>query len=263
MLKAMKRIPLLLCLSALSLSLDSCVNTPALRPQASKASPFINSLGMKFVPVPGTRILMCTTETTVAQYQAMGQHYQQPEFPQESNHPAESVSWNQSKEWCNRLSKREGLKYRLPTSDEWTAAVGRSSTYPWGNQWPPPNDFGNYMGEGHKESYSSHAYFRSLKNKSGFWTIIPGYTDHHVFTAPVGSYPANKFGIYDLGGNVWEWCEDLWDADHDWRVLRGASWLNHYDDRLKTAYRLNGTPDGKNVSLGGFRCVIELEAVSR
>ncbi len=224
-------------------------------PPASKKAPYVNSLGMRFVSVPGTHILMCTTETTVAQFKALMQ-YQRPDFPQESNHPAESVSWNKSKEWCARLSKREGRNYRLPTSAEWTAAVGTSTTYPWGNQMPPPDNFGNYMGEGHTDSYASHAYFRSLENKSGFWTIIQGFHDHHVFTAPVGSYPPNRYGIYDLGGNVWEWCEDLWDADHDWRVLRGGSWLNHYQDRLKTAYRLNGTPDGHNVSLGGFRCVI-------
>lgn len=250
-----------LALLFITLVVCCCSHTNSQRhqiPRATKESPFINSLGMKFVPVPGTNILMCTTETTVAQFQAMGQHYSRPDFPQESNHPAESVSWRQSKEWCGRISNREGLRYRLPTNAEWTAAAG-NKTYPWGNQWPPPDNFGNYMGEGQTNSYASHAYFRSLKNKSGFWTIIDGFNDQHVFTAPVGSYPANKLGIHDLGGNVWEWCEDLYDGDHDWRVLRGGSWLNHYHDRLKTAYRLNGTPDGQQVSLGGFRCVIELE----
>lgn len=247
-----------------ALLITCCVNTSPSRlaPRASKEVPFINSLGMKFVPVPGTRILMCTTETTVAQYKAMGRDYQRPDFPQESNHPAEAVNWNRSKEWCERLSKREGLRYRLPTSAEWTAAAG-TQKYPWGNQWPPPDDFGNYMGEGHTNSPASHAYFRSLKHKSGFWTIIQGFRDRHVFTAPVGSYAPNKLGIHDLGGNVWEWCEDLFDNENDWRVLRGGSWLNHYPERLETAFRLNGTPDGRNVSLGGFRCVIELEATSR
>ena len=112
------------------------------------------------------------------------------------------------------------------------------------------------MGEGHLDSYASHAYFKSLKHKSGFWSVIKGYDDGCVFGAPVASYPANRLGIHDLGGNALEWCEDLYDSDHDWRVLRGGSWLNDYDDRLKSAFRLNGTPDGRGVNLGGFRCVI-------
>lgn len=245
--------------AAQALAMTCCVNhlprTASALPPATKEAPFVNSLGMKFVPVPGTNILMCTTETTVAQFRQLGQRYPSPGFPQESNHPAMDVNWNQSKEWCARLSKREGRSYRLPTSAEWTAAVGKS-TYPWGNQWPPPDNVGNYMGEGHGDSYASHAYFKLLKNKSGFWSFIKGHNDGHVFGAPVGSFPANRLGIHDLGGNALEWCEDLYDSDHDWRVLRGGSWLNDHPDRLKSAFRLNGTPDGRGVNLGGFRCVI-------
>lgn len=249
----------LIAVAAHALTITCCVSPPPggahSLPHATKEAPFVNSLGMKFVPVPGTHILMCTTETTVAQFKKLGQHYGSPGFPQESDHPAMDVNWNECKEWCARLSKREGLSYRLPTSAEWTAAVGKS-TYPWGNQWPPPNNVGNYMGEGHRDSYASHTYFHSLKNKGGFWSVIRGFHDGHVFGAPVGSYPANRLGIHDLGGNALEWCEDLYDSDHDWRVLRGGSWLNDYDDRLKSAFRLNGTPDGRGVNLGGFRCVI-------
>ena len=107
----------------------------------TKDKPFTNSLGMKFVPVPGTKILMCSTETTVAQYQAAGLGYQSPDFSQGSTHPAVNVSWNDAKAWCKWMSGKDGHKYRLPTEAEWNAAVG-PSTYPWGNQWPPPNNAG-------------------------------------------------------------------------------------------------------------------------
>ncbi len=66
---------------------------------ATKDSPFVNTLGMKFVPVPGTKVLFCTTETTVAQYQAAGLGYQVPAFSQGNNHPAVNVSWDDAKAW--------------------------------------------------------------------------------------------------------------------------------------------------------------------
>jgi formylglycine-generating enzyme required for sulfatase activity len=109
---------------------------------ATKEAPWVNSLGMKFVPVPGTQVLFCTTETTVAQYQAAGLGYQAPAFNQDGNHPAVNVSWNDAKAWCAAMSKRDGVRYRLPTEVEWTAAVG-SSAYPWGYIWPPANNVGN------------------------------------------------------------------------------------------------------------------------
>lgn len=218
-------------------------------PPATQDAPFINSLGMKFVPVPGTKVLFCTTETTVAQYQAAGLGYQAPGFSQGADHPAVNVSWNDAKAWCAWLSKKEGRKYRLPTDAEWSAAVG-TSTYPCGYSWPPPNNAGNYAGQ---EMRGCTPAERALLFK-GF-TLIGGFSDRHKFTAPVGSYPANSLGLHDLGGNVWEWCED-WHPEHrgQFRVLRGGSWL--YGDRvsLASSYRGCFAPGG---SLGfGFRCVV-------
>jgi formylglycine-generating enzyme required for sulfatase activity len=219
-------------------------------PPATRESPFVNTLGMKFVPVPGTNVLFCTTETTVAQYQAAGLGYQAPAFSQASNHPAVNVSWDDAKAWCAWLSKKEGRKYRLPTDAEWSAAVG-GSTYPWGNQWPPPNNVGNYAGQ---EMRGCTPAERAILFK-GF-TLIGGFSDRHKFTAPVGSYPANGYGLYDLGGNVWEWCED-WHPDYHgkYRVLRGVSWSNDGRDYLASSNRNYSTPDYRNY-LYGFRCVV-------
>jgi formylglycine-generating enzyme required for sulfatase activity len=219
---------------------------------ASKEAPFVNSLGMRFVPVPGTSVLFCTTETTVAQYQAAGLGYKAPTFPQGSNHPAVNVSWNEAKAWCAWLSQREGKKYRIPTDAEWSAALGTSSTYPWGESWPPPNNSGNYMGQ-EAAVAEMKAFLQGLGMSSVF--ITEGYRDRHVFTAPVGSYAANGYGVYDLGGNAWEWCEDRQPTIAGSRALRGASWGGFERVSLASSGRNYNSPSLRG-GLVGFRCVV-------
>jgi len=118
-----------------------------------------------------------------------------------------------------------------------------ADVYPWGTGFPPPANSGNYADS------SSAAKFGS-----GF-TVIEGYRDGHSTTAPVGSYEANSKGLYDLGGNVWEWCGDWSNAEQKYRVLRGASW-GIYDATLTlSSYRI-GTSPGDRDGNGGFRCVL-------
>jgi formylglycine-generating enzyme required for sulfatase activity len=107
---------------------------------------------------------------------------------------------------------------------------GHAEGFPWGTQWPPPKNAGNYSQE------------------LG--------VDDFEFTSPVGTFPANEFGIYDLGGNVWEWCQDFYDRANECRVLRGASWFNGYPDRMKSSFRNDlGYPDARYTSFG-FRAVL-------
>jgi len=221
-------------------------------PPATKDSPFVNSLGMKFVPVPGTRVLFCTTETTVAQYQAAGLGYNPPPFPQGSNHPAVNVSWHDAKAWCAWLSKKEGRKYRLPTNAEWMKAAG-PTTYPWGFSWPPPSNSGNYMGQEHKGSTASVTFHRMINDQSGIWGVIGAFKDNHVFTAPVGSYPGNNIGIFDLSGNIWEWCEDKHPTLSGNHILKGGSWMISMSRFLSTT--LDGASDPRCWDYG-FRCVL-------
>jgi formylglycine-generating enzyme required for sulfatase activity len=205
---------------------------------------------MKFVPVPGTNVLFCTTETTVAQYQEAGLGYVPPAFPQGSNHPAVNVSRNKAKAWCQWLSRRDGKKYRLPNDAEWSIAVG-PGTYPWGNSWPPPHNSGNYMGQETavpemKAHLQGQIWF--IKNFEGV-NIISGYRDRHVFTAPVSSYAADGNGLYDLGGNAWEWLENPAGC--------GGSWYWGSRECLTSSSRiLSGYTEGRNGS-HGFRCVVE------
>lgn len=249
-----------------------------------------NSLGMKFVPVPGTNVLFSIWETRVQDFDAfvkeMGykgdenESWRSPGFAQTALHPVCCVNWNDATEFCRWLTKREkatgnlepNQEYRLPTDAEWSAAVGlpdeRGSTpeeknnhgfgggYPWGTQWPPPIGAGNYAGEG---DYVDAG-----------WKI-DGYADGAQRTAKVGSYTVNRFGIYDLGGNVWEWCEDWYDNDRKTRVLRGASFEDCIAAVLLSSTRFFGAP-GDRVKIRrhspgdgtwtGFRCVVAVGASS-
>jgi len=216
---------------------------------ASKEAPFVNSLGMKFVPVPGTNVLFCTTETTVAQYQLARLGYVTPTFQQGSNHPAVNVSWYDAKAWCAWLSQLEGRKYRIPTDAEWNTAQGTSSTYPWGESWPPPNNYGNYAGQ---EMRSCTETERALIVKN--FEIIAGFSDQHKFTAPVGSYAANHYGIYDLGSNVSEWCEDPYSVT-GCRTYRSAAWNYSLRLRLECSYNDGIYPEWISWDRG-FRCVV-------
>jgi formylglycine-generating enzyme required for sulfatase activity len=88
---------------------------------------------------------------------------------------------------------------------------------------------------------------------------LDGYTDGYAGTAPVGSFPANDYGIYDMGGNLWEWCEDLIKPGDAGHVVRGGSW--DYGDRgnlLSSSRRSYHA--GANYILIGFRCVVEVPA---
>ena len=84
---------------------------------------------------------------------------------------------------------------------------------------------------------------------------IDSYEDGHATTAPVGTFPASASGLYDLGGNVWEWCEDFYDGQSGARVLRGGSWLNNVRGFLLSSNRNNNSADNRNDNIG-FRLVL-------
>jgi formylglycine-generating enzyme required for sulfatase activity len=162
---------------------------------------------------------------------------------------------------CERAAGRplaSNQAYRLPTDLEWSSAVGLSNergktpeardmgvpdVYPWGTKWPPPSNAGNYTGE-----------------ETGSDAVIKGFRDGYTRTAPVGSFAPNSFGLYDMGGNVWQWCQDNWNARAHSKVLRGGSW---YNGALKlpllSSYRLQSPPDSAT-EYYGFRVVLAKSA---
>ena len=121
--------------------------------------------------------------------------WEKPGFPvQTEDHPVACINWHDANAFCRWLSSKEGKTYRLPTDKEWSAAAG-STMYPWGDSFPPPQKVGNYWD------------LSAIRNLPGQWekSVFDGYPyqDGGERTAKVGSYPANKHGFHDLGGNLW------------------------------------------------------------
>jgi len=174
----------------------------------------------------------------------------------ELNHPVIHVSWNDAVAYCEWLSRKNGQNYRLPTEAEWEYAAcggGKNYKYSWGNFGPEGRKGGNIADESAKRIW----------NCSWLWE---GYDDGYAYTAPVGSYEPNELGLYDMTGNVWEWCQDWYDADYyknspqidpkgpssgAYRVLRGGSWLSR-PIHVRCSIRHGSGPDYRGTS-GGFR----------
>ena len=229
----------------------SVTSQPVSAPIAIAPPPtsFKNSLGLKFVSVPETGTLFCIYKTRVRDYasfaSSMHREWKRPDFHQTENDPAVNVSWEDAIAFCGWLTQIEhqsktlpaDWKYRLPTDAEWSLAVGlpandsnASNIYPWGTDWPPPRGAGNYH--------------PSLG------------VDSFAHTSPVGSFAANAFGLFDLGGNAWEWCMDSYNGSPDFRILRGASWHLRNPGDLLSSERVGNQPD-LHLDTYGFRCVIE------
>jgi len=235
--------------------------------------PWTNSLGMKFVPLGDSRISIW--ETRVQDFEAFcratGRRREPPDFAQNAMHPVVKVNWFDANAFCKWLTDKEREEgviedrqvYRLPTDLEWSAAVGLPNEdgatpeardgkirneFPWGKEWPPPTGAGNYSD-------------RSAKRRGG--AVMEKYIDNWPATSPVGSFTPNSLGIYDLGGNVWEWCADSYkgikdssaSAGRDWGVLRGGSWATSNRLEMQSSYRNVIDRNDRDV-LYGFRCVL-------
>ena len=179
--------------------------------------------------------------------------WRSPGFPQTDDHPVVNVSWNDAVAFCEWLSQQEGQTYRLPTEAEWEYAcrAGQATRYWSGDDPEALAAVGNVADGTAKEKYPNWTY--AIKAKDGY-----------VFTAPVGRFRPNAFGLFDMHGNVWEWCADGYDADYyaksppadplnssqaaD-RVIRGGSWSS--DPRYcRSAYRVRYAPTYRDSNLG-------------
>jgi hypothetical protein len=237
--------------------------------------PWQNSLGMRFVSVTGTPVLFSVWETRVqdfdafvratgydmgldvfqlnsaSQWRQTGSSWRNPDFPQATNAPVVGVTWRDAEKFCEWLTARERKRgvlgtnqsYRLPRVTEWIFAAG-TTLYPWGNNWPPPPGAGNYAGAELLQTVTNHP-------------VISAYRDGFSGTSPVGSFESNAFGIYDLGGNVWEFCADGPAGVPNARWLMGGSWADSEKEVLSISNRALGEGN-RRYSHRGFRCILAL-----
>ncbi len=158
------------------------------------------------VNVPG--FFMGKYEVTQAQYQAiMGTN---PARFKGENRPVEQVSWNDAVEFCKRLSEKTGREYRLPSEAEWEYAARAGTTTPFYFGETLTTDLANYNGD--------YTYASEPKG------------EYRQQTTPVGSFPPNAFGLYDMHGNVWEWCLDDWHNNYEGAPTDGSAWLDNNDN---------------------------------
>ena len=246
-------------------------------PEAEIAARSItNSLGMRFIPVPGSAVLFCVHETRHQDYAAFAAantgignawRTQQKEghpIGTEKDHPVIRVSWEEARAFCAWLSRKDGRLHRLPTDREWSIAIGLGphekpgpddtpqklgragrTEFPWGALFPPPP--GTRAG-----NYADRAKLAAMP----FLSSISGYDDGFVTTAPVMSFQANPFGLHDLGGNAAEWCEDWYNMTKSERVYRGSGWADDSAQNILSARRRSLRPGASDFQVG-FRCVID------
>ena len=196
--------------------------------------------------------------------------------------PVVEVTWEEAARFCNWLSEKEGLPpvyraqgdamvaagpigtgYRLPTEAEWEYCARYNGTawlrYPWGDTFPPKARSGNYA---------------DISDRDLLTSYLPNYNDGYPVTAPPGAFAPNALGLYDMGGNVAEWCHDyytiyLYSSDTIYRdppgpaqgkhhVVKGSGWKDSSISELRLSYR--DYSKGKRTDLGFRICRYAEEA---
>ena len=169
------------------------------------------------------------------------------------NRPVESITWDEAIEFCDRLSAKTGRTYTLPSEAQWEYAcrAGTQTAFAFGDILTP--ELANYD-------------WTSSYNGS------PKRSSYPQETQSVGSYPANAWGLYDMHGNVWEWCQDDWHDNYNgaptdgsaWldknvspisKILRGGSWVGAPWD-CRSACRHRHTLGARNYSVGFRVCCL-------
>jgi len=165
--------------------------------------------------------------------------------------PVERVSWGDAQKFCQRLSKKTGRNYRLPSETQWEYACRAGTNTPFSFGETLTTDFANYVGEHTYRDEPRGIYFHA--------------------TNEGGKFPPNAFGLYDMHGNLWEWCADSWlddystspregsafqKYDHPYGVARGGSW-HEPPQNCRSATRLRALQKEAEEFIG-FRVVCEI-----
>jgi formylglycine-generating enzyme required for sulfatase activity len=149
------------------------------------------------------------------------------------NRPVEKISWDKAVEFCARLSKRLGCDYRLPSEAEWEYACRARTTTPFYFGDTITTDLVNYDG--------NYTFAKSPKGK------------YREETTPVGIFPPNAFGLYDMHGNVYEWCQDAYRSNYEGAPTDGSAWVDENDNqyRVLRGGSWDGLPELCRVLRGG------------
>lgn len=194
-----------------------------------------------------------------------GASWLRPGFEQAGDHPVVCVSWNDAVAYAHWLSGQTRQTYRLPTEAEWEYAVraGSDRRYSFGDD---------------ERDLCRHANVADRTARERFPdATIADCTDGLVFTAAVRGRSANRFGLFDLHGNVWEWVADCWHdsyrnapvdgrswesncTDRDRRVVRGGGWVG-IPESTRSAFRSDGAADGRSYYTG-FRLARTLTSLT-
>jgi formylglycine-generating enzyme required for sulfatase activity len=155
-------------------------------------------------------------------------------FKDSTNLPVDSVSWRDAIEFCKKIGERTRKKYTLPTEAQWEYACRADTNTPFYFGDLITTDLVNYCG--------GYAYGNLPTGK------------YREKPTQVGIFPPNAFGLYDMHGNLWEWCLDEWDKDPSNRVVRGGSWIN-YPDNCRSAFRGRNALNYRSDDVG-FRIIV-------
>ncbi|MEH1868245.1 MAG: SUMF1/EgtB/PvdO family nonheme iron enzyme [Nostoc sp.] len=172
----------------------------------------------------------------------------EPSYFKGANRPVEQVSWDDAIEFCARLSNKTGKTYRLPSEAEWEYACRAGTTTPF------------YFGE---------TITTDLANYNGNYTYGAGSKgEYREQTTDVGKFSPNSFGLFDMHGNIWEWCQDDWHENYNKAPANGSPWISGNNQRLlrggsfyyepkccRSAFRLYYRRDGNDFNVG-FRVVL-------
>src|SRR5665213_538084 len=186
-------------------------------------------------------------------------NWRNPGYAQTDRHPVVCVSFEDAQRYVQWLSRKTGKSYRLPTEAEWeyAARAGTTTARFWGDSRDLACDFANVADFTKVEELKLNK-----ANKNEVFQCRDGY----AYTAPVGSFRSNAFGLSDMLGNVWQWVEDCFHDNYSeapsdgsawtsgeckYRVVRGGSWYSDPMD-VRSAYRGWVAPDGC-LGSGGFR----------
>lgn len=168
-----------------------------------------------------------------------------------SRRPIEQISWADARKFCQRLGNKSGVPIRLPSEAEWEYACRANTATPFSFGETLTTDVANFVGEGYR-----------------FAEEPPGIYRHG--TSEVGSFPPNAFGLFEMHGNVWEWCADAWHDDYtggpstsspwggkeaEFRVARGGSW-HEPPQHCRSATRLRVNAIEKD-EFTGFRVAMD------